>query len=484
MSKELFVIILAGVLVLSVGINKPFVGIHDFNSAQFGNAAKNYLRYGALNLKFGQVTGHIHGDYKNNKSVYTSYLPTLSLLIALSFSIFGQYEWAERLIPISFSIIGLISLFLITKKLWGGKIAILTSVFFIFNPMFIYFGKMPTPDTLTLAVMLLSFYRYLVWLDTNRTRDLVILCLALFSGGTIAWIILYFGPLMILHSFLVRQFSAKLLIPLVVLFATFLLQILHQFILTGSIFGAAFITLKNRLSEPNLSFGGQDYSLLNYLKREISILQAYFTRTLIILSLVSTAWFLTRLKANIQTATLIFLLLFALGHPVIFSRAVFIHEYHNIYMLPFLSVTGALGIELILKKLKEFGVKKIILDLSLITILLVFITERIDFSKALLGTSMNQDGLFMGQLLNSLQKKADEAVVISPRFNSFYGVFTDFYSKYPYSVTDEEELKMNDNLYKYIITIDEDILDVKYYKDLTERGRFQRIGDWTVIINE
>lgn len=107
------------------------MGFHDFNNVQYGTMAKNYNQYGIWQLKFGQVMGKIHGNVSDNKSFYTSYLPLLPLMIAGSFSIFGVHEWSERLIPLIFSIVGIVGLFLLCKKLWGPKAAFLASFFYI-----------------------------------------------------------------------------------------------------------------------------------------------------------------------------------------------------------------------------------------------------------------------------------------------------------------------------------------------------------------
>ena len=71
----------------------------------------------------------------------------------------------------------------------------------------------------------------------------------------------------------------------------------------------------------------------------------------------------------------------------------------------------------------------------------IFITERIEFTKALLKSDMNKPGKEMAEILNSLQPKDNEAAIVSPRFASFYQMFTDFYSYHPYAILNEKELK-------------------------------------------
>lgn len=481
-----FIPIILACFVLLININKPFVGFHDFNNVQYGTMAQNYIKEGVWNLKFGQIMGKIHGDFRKSKPFYTSYLPLLPLMVTGSFFLFGMHEWSVRIIPILFSIFGVLFFFLLVKKLWGGKAAFFASIFYIFNPMFIYFGSMAVVDTLILPMMVLSFLFYLNWVESGKNKHLFFLCLGLFFGGLIGWIIAYLGPLFILHSILIGKFKPKVFIPGLVLFFTVFLQFIHAYILSeGDLFKSAmFGSLKDRLIESDLSFGGQKFTLLSYLKKEISMLQAYFTRTLIILSL---GFMLTnfRKKLGIGNATLLCLFILGIAHPLIFSRAIFIHDYQNIYILPFLSVTGALMVMKIIVFLQKIKITKWIISLLVVALFLIFVTERISFAKALLVTNMNKQGFEMAGLLNLIQKSDNEVSIVSPRFVSFYGLFADYYSNFRYGILDEDTLKTVGwgNL-KYVIMIDEDIKDQAYYKMLTMKYKFFKTGEWTVIKNE
>ena len=85
-SKILIIIILIlAFKLLLVNIDKPFWGHHDWNSAVYSNIARNYIRYGYLETKFGQVTNADLQD-KKSFSYITHYPPLLPILINFSFS--------------------------------------------------------------------------------------------------------------------------------------------------------------------------------------------------------------------------------------------------------------------------------------------------------------------------------------------------------------------------------------------------------------
>ncbi len=481
--KYLIVIpIVAAAIVLSFNLSKPFIGHHDFTGAFNGKIAKNYLTYGVGNLKFGQIAGFVEYPLSKN-SFYTDYAPLMPLSIALSFSIFGVTEWAERLVSALFSVLAVVSFFLICQKLWNRKTALITSMFFVLNPMFIYYGSLPVAEPPVLGMMLLALYFYLSWLEKSEQRYFIFMCMALFIGGLYGWPIVYFGPLIIMHSILIKKFRPQMLWPTLVIGASVGVQFVHSYILTGYfIHPSSLSSLRSRLAESNLSFGGIDFNLMTYLKQEFSWLQVYYTRVIIVLS----GLFVLRnlnLKFNTQKATVLFLLLFGLGHPIIFSRYVFIHDFLNIYLLPFFAISAALGLKFITEILDRYKPSKKLGLVVTIIVLILFTTERFDYTKALLATSMNKPGQDMAYLLNSLQKSDNEAVILSPRFNSFYGVFTTFYSKYGYVVANQSEIEKDDQVtrYKYIITIDEDITDKSFIDDLTAKYKSRRMNDQTVF---
>jgi 4-amino-4-deoxy-L-arabinose transferase-like glycosyltransferase len=483
----IFLPLTLAIFFLTIGINKPFIGQHDFNNVQEGNIAKNYLKYGVWDLKFGQVLGQIQGDVKKQTSFYTSYLPGLSLMVAFSYTIFGISEWSQRVVPILLSLLGLVYFYKICQVVWGEKIALVAGLFYSVTPMFIYYGKMAVFDPVILSFIVASYYYFLRWLRYGKSRDLWFCSVAVLMGGLVGWIIGYITILVIFQSVLLRKFSKKIVLPFFVFLITFYLLFLHAYILyKGDLLNSSLLySFKNRTSGLDLSFGGLNYSLRNYIRLEISVIQAYFTRTLVVLSMFGIALELTaffkdkKTKFNLQNTTLLVLFCLGLAHPILFSKVVFIHDYENMYLLPFFAVVGSLGTFKILQVLNKFKISQLNqFGVIILLVLLVFI-ERWQFTNTLLQTSNNSYGLEMSKVLNKLQKDNNQAVIISPRFNSFHKIFSDYYSKFSYQVLSEEEIPQLTN-YKYIITIDQDI-SPKNYQVLINRYKYERISDITVF---
>lgn len=484
--KYLLLVVLLSILVLSLYIDKPFIGLHDFNGVQEGNAAKNYLRFGITPLRLGQIISYPRQDITQTHSFYTSYLPTLSLTIATFFRVFGIHEWVERLVPASFSTIGVTFFFITVRKLWGLKTAILSSIFYILTPMYIYFGKMPVFDPVILGLSLVVFYFYFRSLE-NKNSSFFWLYTSTLILGLYGWIGIYVGPLIIFHSLLVRKFHWRYVIPTLILSGCVLLQIIHAYILLGfNKSDSVFSSLIHRLGEKRVNFGGSDYSLINYLRREISIIKAFFTNTVFVLS----GFYITRallriirskVVINSNAGFIFILLLYGLAHPVIFSKAVFIHEYQNIYLLPFLSLTSSLGLLKIADWLQIKTHQKVFSLIIIFSVVIFFSLEKIQFTKTLLQTSMNKQGKEVAGIINRLQKQPYEMAIVSSRFNSFYGIFADFYINHPYSIISEQELIERPRVFKYILTFDEDVTDRRLYGLFLQKYNSERIKDITIF---
>ena len=227
--KRLFlftVLILAGVLV-SININKPFIGQHDWNGVVYGQQAKNFLRFGYLPLKFGATlaTGDtLPGDRKFS----THYTPALPILISFSYRLFGISEWSTRLVPAVASLASVFLVILLGRELISFRAGITAGVLMAVTPMFIYYGKNPVHEVVLLPFALLSFYSYLRW------RKIPLLSLT--SAMLIGWSGYYAAGLIAGHGFLTGGKSrVRFLVLPALMIGVFLIFLFHISFLNSGI---------------------------------------------------------------------------------------------------------------------------------------------------------------------------------------------------------------------------------------------------------
>ena len=385
LGRLIILILLA--LILTDHLAKPFIGHHDWNGVFYSQIARNYLRFGLLETKLGQLTGP--------NSFYTHYPPLFPLTLAAAFKVFGISDLVSRLVPVGLTIAGLLVLYRISSS-WVVIAVALT-------PMLRYFGQMPSQEPLIIFLTLLSFYFF-------RKKNRAGFYLTVILNGLSGWAGYFFYPLLF---FLNRRWALKACLLLVM---TFSLHLLHVYILTGSFSGGGiFDALLLRLgffpmlgkTEPELA--GQ-FTWLAYLIKEARMLTVYYTFTLLSLAALGLLFCRNRI-------TLIFLA-WGLSYPLIFSNVVFVHEYFNVFFWPFLALS-------LVNLINRIRLKPI---LVLIIFLGIFL-ERNKFYQALVKTKAFEPGYQLGLEINRLIPFGQTYTVVNSReFIESQNLFIDYYS--------------------------------------------------------
>ena len=381
------IILILLALILTDHLAKPFIGHHDWNGVFYSQIARNYLRFGLLETKLGQLTGP--------NSFYTHYPPLFPLTLAAAFKVFGISDLVSRLVPVGLTIAGLLVLYRISSS-WVVIAVALT-------PMLRYFGQMPSQEPLIIFLTLLSFYFF-------RKKNRVGFYLSVILNGLSGWAGYFFYPLLF---FLNRRWAIKACLLLVM---TFSLHLLHVYILTGSFSGGGiFDALLLRLgffpmlgkTEPELA--GQ-FTWLAYLIKEARMLTVYYTFTLLSLAALDLLFCRNRI-------TLIFLA-WGLSYPLIFSNVVFVHEYFNVFFWPFLALS-------LVNLINRIRLKPALILLIFLAIFL----ERNKFYQALVKTKAFEPGYQLGLEINrSVPFNQTYTVVNSREFIESQNLFINYYS--------------------------------------------------------
>lgn len=156
--------------ILCRGIANPWTGLHDWNGAFYSQLARNLLRY-PFDMHHGMpvvaVGDALPGD--GEWSFYPTHPPGLVWCIAASFRIFGDCEWAARLVPILASLATLALICRAARERFGDAMALAAGGIYVLQPMAGYFGRMPDQEAPCLFLMLaavLAADRHLY--QTNR----------------------------------------------------------------------------------------------------------------------------------------------------------------------------------------------------------------------------------------------------------------------------------------------------------------------------
>lgn len=323
-------------LVLQSNSSKPFVGIHDWNGARYGNIAKNYLIYGA-ETKLGQVEYlKLDGTFQ----YYTRYPPLLPLSIAASYKAFGVSEWSTRIVPIIYTSLMLMAVFLAGSILWNLRVGLFASLFLLATPMIRYFGKNPVHEPMVGAFALLVFLGLALLLNGKKGTA----AWALVFGGSIlaalsGWGGYFVVPAVLLVFLHLKIRKAIYFAYLAVMAVLFLGHFAFVNFLTGSFLGGG-------LGETFLYRSGQEareYTFLEFFSQVRLWATTLFTVSLLAFSALFV--FVAKNQRNDRLVFLLGLLIFGSFYPLIFSNATYIHNYFIFNLAPFLGLLAAVAVD-------------------------------------------------------------------------------------------------------------------------------------------
>ncbi|KKP60005.1 MAG: hypothetical protein UR52_C0001G0085 [Candidatus Gottesmanbacteria bacterium GW2011_GWA1_34_13] len=428
----IILILITAAGLLSININKKFIGIHDWNGVWYGTIAKNNLKLGLLHTKLGSVKGT--GDTQLSAGSYFTHYPVLfPLILTAGYYLMGVSEASLRITVSAFSLLSVLFIYLITKRIFDKKTAIYSAIFTIITPLFIYYGKMPVHEPVLLCLVLGTVYFYIKWFDSQKNKDFLGMSVFLVISLLITWPA-YFVPFLLLcHYYLFHKQKKhlKLLLLLILIeISAFLLHLLHVYILTGSFFGGGLIEIfLSRISSDSTT---QLYSLniTKYLTTEIRYFSLYFTRILLFFSGV---WFFTQIyyilrfkKISYKNSIIWLFMIFGSLYLVIFKEASFLHDYLIYYLLPFFVISSAI----IFIKLINFITNKYLKYIVIVLAIVIIGSDKYSYLVALIKSNQSEKAYTIGNFINNNASANDKVFIASNVYRQFYGPFITYYSNY------------------------------------------------------
>jgi 4-amino-4-deoxy-L-arabinose transferase-like glycosyltransferase len=330
------------------------------------------------------------------------YPPLFPLIWALFWKVFGVNEWSARLMAVVFSLGSICVFYKIIDKYFGVKTAIVTCLFWIFTPMFVYYGKMPVHEIPLMFFVLLAFYFYLI----NR-YPLTAIC----SGCAmlITWPGYFIIPAITAHWVVFRKFRhfklKQIMMLWVIAIGLFGLFLTHNYLVTGSIVGGG-------VREIFLLRVGE-VALVPYLSILVRWMWTYYFLLvpLAILGLIFT-----------RNHILFLFLAYAIVYPIIFRDASFRHDYLLIYFFPWVTLGAAILTTRIIKR-DNF------LAILVVAILMFTIIFRGKFILALLDSNIYKESVKLGKYVNSNSSPTEKVLILADDPNvGFDGWFVSFYA--------------------------------------------------------
>ncbi len=189
------------ILVWSQERTRKFIGHHDWDNIYWETAAENYQHYGLISTRFQPIV-NAYQSTPEEWDVNQHHPPGIPLLTYLGIGLFGNSEFAARLVPLLTSLLAAALIFQTAKQLYGNKVALLSLVFFGFTPLMIYFSAKIGHEQFTLPLMLTVILIYKAWLKHPKKWHIPTLTLLVIVGGFVSWAWYLFWVLIGCHAFI------------------------------------------------------------------------------------------------------------------------------------------------------------------------------------------------------------------------------------------------------------------------------------------
>src|SRR3989338_3417056 len=132
---------------LSMDINRPFIGPNEDNNAMYSMVAENWARYGAIKMRFGNYAFPLEISEtpleKLPGNFYAHHPQGNAFSPYLIYKVFGVSDWSTRLGPILWALGTLIFLWLLVAVYYNDIFfATLVGIIFVLLPGNIFYGRM------------------------------------------------------------------------------------------------------------------------------------------------------------------------------------------------------------------------------------------------------------------------------------------------------------------------------------------------------
>jgi len=171
------------------------------NGALYSTIARNHVRYGYRNTRFAMTRcggERTVEELANHR--YLNHPPLFAVLLSFSFRVFGVHEWSARLVPLLFSALSLLMLFVVCRLVAGTGPALIAMTLMAVTPMAVYFGAfVDVQGSQVLFVALVMFYFYWKWYTSRKRVFFLALILSFLIGAALDWPVYLFALGLFLH---------------------------------------------------------------------------------------------------------------------------------------------------------------------------------------------------------------------------------------------------------------------------------------------
>lgn len=365
--RWILLLCLVGLVLALWGTNLPFVGIYNTNNNYLSLAARNFLRFGIIELKF--LPTYFAGEHFTAASPYYLHHPVLVFWVeALALLAFGFHHFTVHIPQVLFVAGSVWLIYLIARMVWNEKVALWSAGLSAVFPMTTFFWKYMMFEQASMFFSLATFYFFLQYIQKRQWRSLFFIFMLTTLSGLSDWGVLYL--LVPLGIFYFSQYRKHMFKPF--------FSYIKGTIFSLGIFGVAVYFIQHGFGELGGAIWGRSYtseltglSLWPVRLVGISILRlfVYFSP----FAVVSGFYVIRRIqeqkkKLRMEDFVLISFFIYGLLNLLFLPAATWGHSYFLYYFVPFFAWAGALWLDRKEKKTSTIVFWVVVLVVTSITV--------------------------------------------------------------------------------------------------------------------
>ena len=325
-----YLLIIVGVSLCLWGVNYPFVGGYNANNNYLMLAAKNYLRFGFLQLRFFPT--YFTGAHLPVPVPYYLHHPIfIFLFTTIPFVFFGFHNWVVHVANFLLLVGDIFLIYKIGELVWNKQVGLWAAGLAFIFPMTTFFWKYMMFEQGSMFCNLFLFYFLYAYLKNKRDQYILFIFLSALCSGLMDWGVLYlFIPLIVLAIGTKKNLGK----PLVAYLSAAVISV-GFFMLSVYLFRGGFTELSSAISVH--AFTPALYGLSFWPGRLLGIT---LLRFVVYFTPFSLLWFGGIRKSK----TLLFFFLFGCMNIIVLPTVTWEDSYFLFYFTPFLAFGGALWI--------------------------------------------------------------------------------------------------------------------------------------------
>jgi hypothetical protein len=339
--------------VLCIRLNEPFFGHREGGSLWHAAAIRNWIQFGPEELDFlpirtpGPTTPETGLYYLHHPPLETWFIAVCTWFFGYDTTTSMPYEQSIRMVGMLFTLPTLSLLYVVARRLFDRKVAIISLFLYGFTPMIFYFGRMAYYDMVIMPFILAYIAVFINWMrqyTRQRTAILLIIAIAMmWIAWPAAFYLAGFGVIALIYGE-GRQRRSMILIGGITLLFTLAIPLLYEALRPGTI-TELYEMFLYRSSNAESGEGSAHFTLVEFVARWLKDMFTTTSFAVTILGFLGMIIVLRRPKKRLEDVILITLFIIPFVFMLIVRNGFHFHDWYKVHFMPALVIGGAILIK-------------------------------------------------------------------------------------------------------------------------------------------